>query len=52
MNICEYTQYKYSYCCMYPCLINMKVLSFKDFMKKYILKDDTMDESQLQKVNN
>ena len=28
----------------------MKVLNFKDFMKKYNLKDDTMNESQLQKI--
>ena len=30
----------------------MKVLNFKDFMKKYILKNDTMNESQLQKIYN
>ena len=30
----------------------MKVLNFKDFMKKYKLKDDTMNESQLQWVYN
>ena len=30
----------------------MKVLYFKDFMKKYNLQDDTMNESQLQKVYN
>ena len=35
---------------MYSCLINMKILSFKDFMKKYKLKNDTMNESQLQSV--
>ena len=28
----------------------MKVLNLKDFMKKYQLKDDTMNESQLQKI--
>ena len=28
----------------------MKVLNFKDFMKKYNLKNDTMNESQLQKI--
>ena len=28
----------------------MKVLNFKDFMKKYKLKTDTMNESQLQKI--
>ena len=30
----------------------MKVLNFKDFMKKYNLKIDTMNESQLQRVYN
>ena len=30
----------------------MKVLNFKNFMKKYKLKDDTMNESQLQKIYN
>ena len=30
----------------------MKVLNFKDFMKKYKLKNDTMNESQLQKIYN
>ena len=28
----------------------MKDLNFKDFMKKYKLKDDTMNESELQKI--
>ena len=28
----------------------MKVLNFKDFMRKYNLKNDTMNESQLQRV--
>ena len=42
-------KYKYNYICMYPCLIFMKILNFEDFMKKYNLKDDTMNESQLQK---
>ena len=28
----------------------MKILSFKDFMKKYNLKNDTMKESELQRV--
>ena len=37
---------------MYSCLINMKVLNFKDFMKKYNLKNDTMNESELQRVYN
>ena len=35
---------------MYSCLINMKLLNFKEFMKKYNLKNDTMNESQLQKI--
>ena len=30
----------------------MKVLKFKNFMKKNILKNDTMNESELQKVYN
>ena len=30
----------------------MKVLNFKVFMKKYNLKNDTMNESQLQKIYN
>ena len=30
----------------------MKVLNFKDFMKKYKLKNDTMKQSQLQKIYN
>ena len=30
----------------------MKILKFKDFMKKYKLKDDTMNESELQRVYN
>ena len=30
----------------------MKVLNFKDFMKKYDLKNDTVNESQLQKIYN
>ena len=29
----------------------MKKLNFKDFMKKYSLKNDTINESDLQKVN-
>ena len=37
---------------MYSCLINMKILNFKDFMRKYKLKNDTMNESQLQKIYN
>ena len=28
----------------------MKLLNFKDFLKKYKLKNDTINESQLQKV--
>ena len=30
----------------------MKVVNFKDFMKKENLKNDTLNESQLQKVYN
>ena len=30
----------------------MKTLGFRDFMKKYNLKNDTMNESQLQKIYN
>ena len=30
----------------------MKLLNFEDFTKKYNLKDCTMNESQLQKINN
>ena len=30
----------------------MKVLNFKEFMKKYNLKNDTMNESELQRVYN
>ena len=30
----------------------MTILNFKDFMKKYKLKKDTMNESQLQKIYN
>ena len=30
----------------------MKLLNFKDFMKKYKLKNDTMNESELQRVYN
>ena len=30
----------------------MKKLNLKEFMKKYILKNDTMKESQLQRVDN
>ena len=37
---------------MNPCLINMKILTFKDFMKKYNLKNDTMNETELQRVYN
>ena len=28
----------------------MKIFTFKDFMKKYNLKDDTMNESELQRI--
>ena len=37
----------YTYIC-----INMKLLTFKDFMKKNNSKNDTMNESQLQKIFN
>ena len=37
---------------MYLCLINMKFLKFKSFMKKYKLKNDTMNESELQRFYN
>ena len=30
----------------------MKIMNFKDFMKKYTLKNDTMNESELQRVYN
>ena len=30
----------------------MKILNFKDFMKKYKLKNHTMNESQLQRICN
>ena len=30
----------------------MKILNFEDFMKKHNWKDDTMNESQLQKIYN
>ena len=30
----------------------MTILSFKDFLKKYNLKNDTMNETQLQKIYN
>ena len=30
----------------------MKIFSFEDFMKKYNLKNDTMNESELQRVYN
>ena len=35
---------------MYLCLIKMKRLNFKDFMKRFNLKDVTMNESELQRV--
>ena len=31
-------------------ILNMKILNFKDFMKKNNLKNDTMKESQLQRI--
>ena len=45
-------KYNCSFTHMYLCLINMKVLYFKDFMKEYNLKNDTMNESRLQKIYN
>ena len=41
-------------CDIYSCLINtnMKILNFKKFTKIYNLKDDTMNESELQRVYN
>ena len=45
----SYTNNKYNY--IYTC-INMKILNFKDFMKKNNLKNDTMNESELQKIYN
>ena len=48
----KYTKYKYKYICMYSYLINMKVLNFKDFLRKYNLKNDIINESELQKVYN
>ena len=42
---------------MYECsiiinILNLKVLNFKAFMKKYNIKNDTMNESQLQRIYN
>ena len=37
---------------MYSYLINMKVSNFKNFLKKYNLNDNTMNEFQLQKIYN
>ena len=37
---------------MYSYLINMKIIKFKEFMKKYKLKNNIMNESQLQKIYN
>ena len=31
---------------------NMKIRNFNDYMKKYKLKNDTMNESQLQRIYN
>ena len=30
----------------------MRILNFKDFMKKYILRNDTMNQSELQRIYN
>ena len=35
---------------MSSCLMNMKVFNFEDFTKKYNLKNDTMNESEVQRV--
>ena len=43
----SYMNNKYSY--NYNC-INMSILNFKDFMKKNILKNDTLNETQLQRI--
>ena len=32
--------------------MNMKILNFKDFLKKYKIKSDTMNELDLQKTYN
>ena len=48
----KYTKYKYKYICMCSYLINVKVLNFKNFMKKYNLNNNTMNESELQRVYN
>ena len=45
-------KYKYSHTCMYLCLINMKTLTFEDFVKTYNLKNDTMNESEIQGTYN
>ena len=37
---------------MYICLIKTKKVNFTDFMKKHNIKDDTMNESLLQKIYN
>ena len=33
-------------------IINMTILNFENFMKNYKLKNDTMNESQLQRIYN
>ena len=40
--------YKY-YNCINIYFVKMKILNFKDLKKEYNLKNDTMNESQLQK---
>ena len=37
---------------MYSYLTKMNLLNFKDFMKKYNLKNDTMNETELQRIYN
>ena len=45
-------KYNYKNNCINIHLINMKILSFRDFKKEYNLKKDIMNESQLQKIYN
>ena len=33
-------------------IIKIKIINFRDFMKKFKLKDETMNEAQLQRVHN
>ena len=45
-------KYNYNYNCILIYFINMKIFSFKNFLKKYNLQKDTMNESELQRVFN